>query len=292
MMQVYAEEYIHIGRMLQYWMGFNGTGELTVDEYTDYEENLITLAKHCRRVGLSTSEQLVMMELTEILASQGAAATRRHVDCSRTCAEIDRCVRAELKSKFYFHIPSEQARYFTFTDLEKSPAETIMGQELRRFDPVVNKFPSIFTDLEDAGRSYATSSYTASVFHLMRICEWGLVSLASSLGLDSGISSWEKLLTKISAEIGRRDKEKPDGWEDEKRFFSEAATLMQNVKNSWRNSVSHIRKTYDEPRARRIFNTVEALMNHLATRLKETPLPPASLLLDPEAPSQDEIPSK
>lgn len=56
---------------------------------------------------------------------------------------------------------------------------------------------------------------------------------------------------------------------DEEQWFAEAATHFRTIKNAWRNYAMHGRDAYDEPRAKAIFESVKAFMQHLATRLSE-----------------------
>jgi hypothetical protein len=192
---------------------------------------------------------------------------------------------AELESQCFFFVPAHRVKFMAiFDDNASKETLTDLGEELIHFASAIRAFPEIIFDLEEAGNCFGVGCFTACVFHLMRICELGLVSLGKDLGVDAGISSWEKLLSRIDTKIRDLDSSHTGGWKESKEFYSEAAALMLHVKNAWRNSVSHIRRSYDEHRSRRIFNAVEALMAHLATRLSEEGAPaPPSVLSDPDA---------
>ena len=149
-------------------------------------------------------------------------------------------------------------------------------------EPVIERFPACIYDIEEAGNCFATGCFTATVFHLMRVCELGLTSLANAVNVDPGISSWEKLLRKIREVLDAGSSSHPEGWKENEAFYSEAVSLMYNVKNAWRNSVAHGQKVYDEHRARRIFNAVEGLMAHLSSRLGEVEAPSVIVTAEPE----------
>lgn len=257
---------------------------LSGEDHKDYCKALGDLISHCKVVALPVSETLIVDALND-----AKPETSSYYSAGVKMGELQRCVDAEIRSRLFFLIPYERSRYLIFITEEGDTNPPHVGREIKRFAPVIGKFGAIIPDLEDAGQCFATGSFTACVYHLMRVCEYGLVSLAIALGADPGVSSWEKLLRKIEIKISEYDKNHPLGWEQDRSFYAEAATLMINVKNSWRNSVSHIRRSYDEPRAQRIFNSTEALMQHLASRLSESPLPPTSLLLDPESESPHEL---
>lgn len=176
-------------------------------------------------------------------------------------------------------MPSNRAEYTATSRGD----EIERGRELKRFDPVLVKFPSAKFDIEQTGNAFAFGLFTASVYHLMRVCEYGLVSLARVLGINPGNSSWESILRKIKHTLDANSSTKPVHWKADEQFYSEAAAQMNNVRNAWRNPVSHIPRIYGESEARRVFNGVEGLMLHLSTRLSETDMPSIRVLADPEA---------
>src|SRR5438045_2202663 len=64
-------------------------------------------------------------------------------------SELSRCLQAELESKFFFFVPSDRADYTALWDGN----EIELGKELRRFEPIVAKFPSVSFDIREAGNA-------------------------------------------------------------------------------------------------------------------------------------------
>lgn len=275
--QVFAEKYIELGKTIEGWIT-EGPGDevrrLTLRDHRAFCMCLEDIQTEAKETGLQVLQSLAATCLAD------ASRRMTYHDASTRMAELSRCLHAELKSKVFFYVPSHRAEYIALRNEDNTYD---MGAELKRFAPVLEKFPSITHDLTEAGNCFAFELFTACVYHLMRVCECGLVSVAKSLGVEPESASWDSILRKIQRTLQVNSSTKPQGWKAQEQFYSEAANHMTTVKNSWRNAVAHIPRVYDEPSARRIFNSVEALMMHLATRLSEAPLSVKTALDDPEA---------
>ncbi len=279
MNQIHADEYIDIGRHIHYWSSFGEEGAaLLRDEHTAaYLRDLKMLVKYCKDVGLDVSRKLISNAIEELTPEKVVTLCER--DVATQMREFDRCIRAELGSQLFFYVPANRARYMVLY-LED---DVKVGEEIARFGPVLERFPRAYDDVCEAGLCFGAGAFTAAVFHLMRVCEFGLVSLAVAVGVDPAQSNWNKLLKDIDDELKKNSANKPPQFKEDEEFYSAASALMRNVKNAWRNPAAHIRRRFDEPRARLMFHTVEALMVHLVTRLSEQPMPAESGLRDPDA---------
>ncbi len=50
-------------------------------------------------------------------------------------------------------------------------------------EAVQERFPSLATDIDEAGKCFATGRFTATVFHLMRVMEVGVQEFCEALGV-------------------------------------------------------------------------------------------------------------
>lgn len=143
------------------------------------------------------------------------------------------------------------------------------------WDPIIQRFPSAAPDVLACVDCYALGYGTASVFHAMRILEYGLAALARDLGIEPGVENWQVIINRIEAEIRHQGQSLPRGTEKTERleFLSSAAKEFMYFKDGWRNHVSHNRATYDEHQARSAMEHVRNFMKILSSRLSETPLP-------------------
>ena len=138
---------------------------------------------------------------------------------------------------------------------------------------VSDAFPSAVWDITEAGRCLALARPTASVFHLMRVLETGLVTLARTLGVPADRTNWEILINQIEKAIAGIDRqnanERPVNWKDDREFYSQCASHLRIVKDAWRNYTAHARGKYTDEEATDIFTGVRAFMQKLATRVHE-----------------------
>ena len=98
-------------------------------------------------------------------------------------------------------------------------------------------------------------------------------SVAAALGITNLVGADRnrgRMLKKIKGEVNTRNGTNPDGWESSRPFFESAYAHFDAVRVAWRNPTMHIENSYHEREAEDIFNTVKALMRHLAARLDET----------------------
>ncbi|MGH7813250.1 MAG: hypothetical protein ACREQI_04520 [Candidatus Binataceae bacterium] len=142
------------------------------------------------------------------------------------------------------------------------------------FGPEVSKaFPSACSDIEEAGTCLAFGRGTAGVFHLMRILERGLRSLAETLkdpNLDPARNpSWDSILKKCEAEQRKPIAERAAEWRSDEKFFSDVHATLRAVKDGWRNPSLHVERNYTTEQALEIFVTTRAFMQRLAAKMRE-----------------------
>jgi len=118
---------------------------------------------------------------------------------------------------------------------------------------------------------WAMGQDTASVFHMMRVLEFGLEWLAKDVEVNMGVENWHNILDQIEKRIRETANTLPRGAEKSSRlqFLSEAAKEFRYFKDGWRNYVSHGRGIYDEYQARSVLEHVKSFMLTLAKAAKD-----------------------
>lgn len=136
---------------------------------------------------------------------------------------------------------------------------------------VLEKFPSTYNDIFSAVDCWALGHGTASVFHSMRILEYGIAALAADLDIYIGTKSWQVVVDQIESEIRSLGKSLPSGVPKAARlqFLSEAAKEIVYFKDGWRNYVSHNRIKYDKHQARSVLEHACQFMTVLSAQLSE-----------------------
>ncbi len=162
---------------------------------------------------------------------------------------------AEIGSRIFKAIPHEKTRFCDPKWL---------------FDtPIYKQFPHAWNEFQSAGRCFAYGENTACAFHLGRVLEWGLKSLAVHLGRRFDRNNWERHLDDIEKELKTRYTA-AIARSREEIFYSEAATQFGNMKVAWRNPTMHVEAKYDENEGAYLIAAVEQFMMHLAeNNLKE-----------------------
>jgi hypothetical protein len=226
----------------------------TQEQTERFNDGIPKILSECEHVGLKYSV-MHARRLCEKIES-GTLISFEEMKCDVT--ELRKRMHDELKSKTYLLIPEIEADFYK--------ADQPFGEV------VENSFPSAAYDIAEASKCIALDRPTACVFHLMRAIEFGLRELARSIkGQDLYSSNWNKSLNDFDSALNElrfaiqaNTKAKPEGWEKQERFLSEASALLRNVKNTWRNKVMHIEKKYTSGEAISIFETSKKFMVFLA----------------------------
>jgi hypothetical protein len=185
----------------------------------------------------------------------------------------------DVEAHSYLYVHSERKQYVD------NPA--LLGKE------VLQSFPSAEPDLIEAGNCLAAECNTAAVFHLMRVVEWGLRALCSSVGLirlrkakrtvtpgQGGkkayyvpvpYSQWEDILNQLQDKIDAKLKRLKRGRSKQKdqEFYYPVLQDIKAIRDAWRNHVMHTRAEYNHEDANAILTHVKRIMQTLASRVRE-----------------------
>jgi hypothetical protein len=165
-------------------------------------------------------------------------------------------VNTKFKSLFFYLYPKHKSDV-----LDKFPIE---------WEAVRDSFPDTIIDILDGVDCWAMDKNTASVFHMMRVLEYGLQWLSSEVKLEFTTQTWHTIIDQIEKRIGELQNSLPKGLARNERlqFLSESAKEFRYFKDGWRNYVSHKRITYDEYQARSVLEHVKAFMTTLSRQVR------------------------
>jgi hypothetical protein len=190
------------------------------------------------------------------LAAERLIAALKDERCSMTLEECYKALEEvivrlwdELEGGGHFYyIPIKQAALF-----ERSEP---FGAE------VLQKFPKLTEDIQEAHRCYACGLYTACVFHLMRVMEHGVQRLGKRLHVPINVKTetWNAIANQINAKVRTLSPKSP-----KTKIYAEIASHLYNVRVAWRNEVMHPKATYTEKEADMLLGQVGAFMQRLAT---------------------------
>jgi hypothetical protein len=191
-----------------------------------------------------------------------------------TWSELNTCSR-RLRDA----LEIELAQHFFFR-YEKVKGRLLFNWK-NEWAAVVKAFPNVERDAFSATDCYALGHDTASVFHSMRVAEHGLRAIAREreikLKNDKPIewATWMDIIKELDNQISLIVNKRAGQVRDEaQEFYSGLRADLNGFKDEYRNSVSHVRKEYDEFEALRALTKVREFMERLSARItyKATPI--------------------
>lgn len=182
----------------------------------------------------------------------------------RELDHLQSAIREELHRHKFLYIPS--------------PDDTFLRRNKLFGNAVYAAFPSARVEIKEAGTAFAVELYTACVFHLMRVAEHGLRQLARRLHvkltdktkfMPLDYADWDKVITGIRNKLSTV-RTLPRGPQKQARveMYSNAADHCEYMKDIWRNTASHTRKSYIKSDALLTMDRVKAFMQFLGESLK------------------------
>lgn len=222
------------------------TAKLDDDELKALADRVGRMAAFAAQLDLPTSRTLLESGKRDLPKTQGEWRI------------LIKAIYSEMKGKLILYVPPERARFFEM-----------------QFNPdVVSAFPVAAKEMQLAGRALACGLFTASVFHSMRASEIGVRALSDDLGvtftIPTDLVQWQNHQDQIASKIRDMKGQPKSGKRDEDLgFYSQAATQLQYFNDGWRIRVAHARGSYDMGQAISVLNHANALIEILATRVKE-----------------------
>lgn len=286
MLKVYAGFYIKIGESLL-------SNELNVtegqipeaaaqpEELQAISESLNGIKEHCVRINLMVSSDVISQY--QKCFSQSITTWAQVSACFK---HIRMTIVSELRSRLFLQVLPQRRRFYNSN--QEPGAET--GSEIRKFQGIFENFSSIRYDISEAGNCFAFERFTACVYHLMRAAEYGLVSVARSIGVPSErLTSWDNIIRGIQERIKTEESSNPKtpNWQERRKLYSELCSWFTDIKNGWRNPVSHVPRVYSEDDASGMFAATRNLFLSLIRQgLAQVEMPATAITLpDEEKPS-------
>jgi hypothetical protein len=232
-----------------------------------HEDAEPTLAKH---IGSELETLSGLARKIELDSSLVLEITRLSTECASPILAIVLKTKLEyiinglqdnLRTRRFVYLPREVAKFWDNGE--------ILGENFLIGFPIEAVLESV-----DAGCCLAAGRWTASVFHLMRVAEYGLRRLARTLRVTLTDKSkpqpveyadWDKVITACQNKINEAHK-LPRTAKREKllQHYSRAADSCQYMKDIWRNEVSHARKRYTKAEALGVLDRVREFVEPLA----------------------------
>jgi hypothetical protein len=176
---------------------------------------------------------------------------------------LQRLIVQKMMELKFAYIPSPNDKYFE--------QQYLFGEK------VDLRLEEARQEIKDSGNCFAAELYTACVFHLIRILEHGLRSIANAtnvvitdkkqvIPLEYG--DWNKVLDAIDGKItAARALPNNAAKGDLIKRYSEASDRLMWARDQWRNDIAHTRTRFSLDGAKDVFERTKSLMQFLAETL-------------------------
>ncbi|MFZ0050282.1 MAG: hypothetical protein WAK96_00775 [Desulfobaccales bacterium] len=182
-------------------------------------------------------------------------------DLQHSIVMLRELIESELDECLLLHIPEDRSGWFNKQDA---------------FGPEVSKaYVKAMPDIKEAGNCFAVGLYTACVFHLMRVAEYGLRALAKERGITIKHkplewAEWGTLIREIEKTIDSLEKAHAGPEKDAAlNFYRGAIGEFRAFKDVYRNPAMHPRKIYDKHEAGGAIQHVSGFMKKLSAHITE-----------------------
>lgn len=229
-------------------------------DITDWDRDiakalLSDISELAKQLGLDATQHRIMLFSTSL------EFTMKPEDFTTEVRVLRETLTGEVSKCMFYHYPPDKLR-------------VMMG-----FFPSWKRINDAFPDTKGEALAaidlYALGHNIASVFHSMRVAEYGLraiakerkVELARSKPLEWG--TWQEILTELETFAKKITHKAKAGKakDDALAFYSGALADLSGFKDEYRNQVMHVRKQYDEHQALRAYTKVHAFMERVSERI-------------------------
>jgi hypothetical protein len=205
----------------------------------DVISTLTELAVECNLLGIDSCADLISYTRMQCENKEKPVTAGR---LAEKLAAIDYVFKTQCNKQTFFRLNKEESAMF-------SSQEPFGSEVAKAFSS-----PESTHEISEAAKSYALGRNTASVFHLMRVLEKGLKSLADKLVVPFTVpfeyQNWQNVIEQIESRIKDLEKQKAGQQKTEDlKAYSEAAKQFRYFKDAWRNHVAHSRETYGPEQA-------------------------------------------
>lgn len=225
------------------------------------EQHIVGYLKHARR-------QCEAIELAAALARIDKFELACKIDLSwQEFYHQAKTLREAIESELCF-------RRFAFVPTDRSIR---LDRVERDWSKALAHFPNAHEDVVAAVECYALDCNTASVFHSMRVAEYGLRALASAPGIKRvgkqkhrlEYAEWGLILNEMNGKLKAVQQSQGRGPKKaaKLKFFADAHSHADHLNEIWRKDVAHARGPYNAPEALNALDRTGAFMELLSANL-------------------------
>ena len=261
MLRLYAPQYLKFAALREaYASGFasmntDPNAVLNDEQQGGVLEQMESIANSCTKMNLPVTGRTM-----EKIVARFRQTPPTHAQTRQKVMEWYSCFESEVETHLYLQVLPHRLQYWS------AEPDGAHGTEITSLVETLTAFPDAIYDAREAGNCFAFERFTASVYHLMRVAEFGLISVAVAANApqDKINKGWDGCIQAIEHHVKLIGSTKPMAdWQDQIKKYSELCAWFTNIQKGWRNPVSHIPRIYSEGSAKGMFSAVATLFEHL-----------------------------
>ena len=145
---------------------------------------------------------------------------------------------------------------------------------------VISRFPKVRHDVEESSKCFALQRYSAAIFHVLLVAEYGIIRVAELFNVAGDKPGWGAL-DRLQRINNRNWKEKSPLEQEHASFLESLLPLAFAIKDSWRHKINHIDNKlewmdtdFSPEVAAEIISAARGFMRRLAADLPRPPVKP------------------
>jgi len=187
-----------------------------------------------------------------------------HVSCGEMrddLRELRRRFEDDLKTTFFLQLTTLEA------DQYQNP--------LKGWDGISSRFWRIKFNIEESGKCFALERYGAAVFHALQVAEYGVIQVATLMGVQGDKPGWSNLKP-LGAILERPYPKRTPLEQQHTKLLERVVPLAIIVRDNWRHKLDHVdnqivwvENDFSADVAGQIISAIRAFMGKLALELPQ-----------------------
>lgn len=194
----------------------------TWNQFRALQRNLDNLVVQCKAIGLCDSADSITEFRNSFAPKWGPTYERVgwHLD------EIAKGIQREMKRTLFLFVPLERAQWY------QAPRKD-WDKALERFGE------KIAFDVEESAKCFACDRYTAAVFHVMRVAEFGALAVGDLLEMKDAKPGWHGVLERMRQILAKKYADLTPCELKHHKLLESLMPLMEAMQSSWRYKIIH-----------------------------------------------------
>jgi hypothetical protein len=231
---------------------------------TGMELELREVESLLKEVSLTTSAEALEEFRTELINWQvSGMEIIRPIDVVNRIEEIHRTICREMKTVSFLYIPTDRTKWY--------------DSQREEWKIALTRWPKITTDIAESHRCFAFDRFAAAIFHILLVAEFGVIQVASLLGVAGDKPGWGAL-GRLEAILKKNYKDRTPLEQKHSALLEQILPLLLAIRGSWRDKISHVENKLDwmdtdfSPQmAEEIITPTRGFIRRLATDLPSSP---------------------